>query len=534
MNRKIKGLTMLAVMLGIFVTLMASSTAYAADAKILETNVYEGNIYIFVKGISELPPEPAIQIGNTVCRTEQISSASFAQMNPFMKTLILVDNSISIPEENRVDFQKILKGIISNSNENELIKICTFSKETECLCDYTSDHSALESAVDGMDYNDQDSYLSDVLYNAVSELKTEDTYECRRIIILSDGADDNYIGYSNDEVCRYIESSQYPVYTVGIPRKNNAQQLETLFSFSRAAKTDYFYMDGSIASGDIVNAIMTDQTGICIKLTPDEALKDGSNKSLLLKLDGAEGDVELKTSVDMPFGNGSAVLPEPESETEEETADSLPSIGPESINMSVNDENIEKDGEIPIYVWILIALMLFIIIALIAMVVILLLLMRKNKGDIPDTPLTRKIPQPIKNTVLTVMNKNTRSQEKKHLGDYVGDSEKKFWHKKRIVLRNLDNPNKIYEAPIRDVVKIGRSSSQDICIYDDNEVSSRHCEILLRGGLMYLKRIECRNGTYYEGINLSTDEERPIISGGKIKMGKYQYSVELIDSDDGR
>lgn len=519
MNGRVK---ILAVVLGIFAVMTMHLTSYAADAKILQTNVYEDDIYIFVKGISELSADSVIQIGNTVCRTEQISASTFEQMNLFMRTLILIDNSKSIPEKNHADIQEILKGIISNSKENEQIKIGTFSRETAYLCDYTSDHTILENIINNISYNDQDTYLSDVLYNTISDLKAEETFACTRIIILSDGADDNFIGYTNEEVRKYVESNQYPVYTIGLSKKNNASQLETMFSFSRAANTDFFLIDGSITNEDVVSAMLTDQTGVCLKITPDERLKDGSNKSILLKLGTAEGVFEFKTSADMPFGSGGGVQPEPESAPEpiSETNSSLPIIGPTLTSEVTDDMESNENDALQGDLWIFI-LLLAVVAALFAAIVILVLIKRKKTPSPQTTPSPQPAPQPplpLDDTFIP-KNKNMLNQE----------PEKKLWADKQLVLSNLDNPNIFFKVPIKDVVCIGRRSTQDIII-DDPEASKEHCKIILRGDLMYLISCNHSNGTYYENVLAHEGDEIPIVSGGKIKIGKYQYRVELMDN----
>ena len=105
-------------------------------------------------------------------------------------------------------------------------------------------------------------------------------------IIVADGADDKAIGYTNEEVRPLISNNPYPVYTLEIQNKNNENQLETLFSFSGAAGADSF-------------------------------LLDGSEKSVLLKLKTAEGEISLTTSARMPFGNGSIRQQEEEPAVEE-------------------------------------------------------------------------------------------------------------------------------------------------------------------------------------------------------------------------
>ncbi len=528
MKQKGKRRKMAAAVMSIFVIMLASLTVYAEDAKILETNVYGGEIYIYIKGVTELPSDTSVQIGNTVCPAEQIAASAFEQLNPFMRTLILVDNSKSIPEKKHADIQAIIKGIIAGAKENEQIKIATFSKEAMFLCDYTNDHSILENIVDNISYNDQDTYLSDVLYNAILGLKSEDTYAYRRIIVLSDGADDNFIGYTNDEVRRYIESSQCPVYTIGIPQKNNSTQLETMFSFSRAAKADYFLLDENTANEDIVNAIMTDQTGICLKLNPDESLKDGSVKSILLKLGTSEGAVELKTSVEMPFGNASLVqaepetVAEPESEIQTEPESSLPSLSPTALDEETdNDDENEQKSETP-QTYIVVLIVILAVIAVLAIVAVVLIVLKQKKGRKAPAaaPAPEKPPEePPADTVMTRLPDTGQN----------GTPEKELWGKKQLILRNLDNPGIFFKVPINDAVSIGRSSTQNIVISDDEELSREHCKIFLRGELMYLKRCESSNGTYYENVALPIDGEVPIISGGKIRIGKHRYCVELVD-----
>ena len=152
-DRKWKALALFLTVIFIAVT---SLTTYAADAKILETNVYNDEIYIFIKGISGVTSDSTVQIGNKVCQPEQISASPFEQMDVFMRTLILIDNSKSIPEKNHAEIQEILKGIVSNAKENEQIKIGTFSREAAYLCDYTSDHVILENIIDSITYKGQD------------------------------------------------------------------------------------------------------------------------------------------------------------------------------------------------------------------------------------------------------------------------------------------------------------------------------------------------------------------------------------------
>ncbi|MBP3543017.1 MAG: VWA domain-containing protein [Lachnospiraceae bacterium] len=523
MNKRKKNKKKILALLAVLTLLLGLPwTVYAADMKVLHTTEYEGNIYIYIRGVSQIDSDSVIQIGNRICPTEQIAVAAFENMDNCMKTLILVDNSKSVSSQKHADIKEIIQGIIDNARENELISIATFSDEITYLCDYSNDSEVLNTALNGITYQNQDTYLGDVLYNVISELKEEESYLCTRILILSDGADDKSLGYTSDEVRSYIEKNKYLIYSVGIPGNNNSAELETMFSFSRAAETDYFLLDGSMSNEDIVDALLKDQNGICLKITPDENLKDGSNKNILLKLHTAEGEIQLTTSSDMPFGNGIKEEPETETvkETEEQTTEaSLPVL---SVSTDTDDEE-DSGGMLQNRRWLIIGAGA--IVVLLVAGICLIMWSRKNakkKAKMQEeTHQEERVPVKVEEAECTVFMGTEYTNE---------DSARRLWDdtKKQnyLVLKNLDNVNISYKVPIVDVISIGRVSTADIKL-EDTKVSRKHCEIILRGDLMYLKDCGSTNKTYYEDVVVDGGE-RPIVSGGRIKIGNYNYRVELI------
>ena len=149
--------------------------------------------------------------------------------------------------------------------------------------------------------------------------------------------------------------------------------------------------------------------------------------------------------------------------------------------------------------------------------VFFVLLKKKKTSDAPN-PVLPPEPEPIEDS--TRLGFQPR---------FDSAPEKELWGNKHLILKNLDVPNIFFKVPITETVSIGRRSTQDIMI-DDPEVSREHCKITLRGGLLYLQNYSKSNGTYYENVLVHEGDEVPIVNGGKIKMGQYQYSVELIDN----
>ena len=93
------------------------------------------------------------------------------------------------------------------------------------------------------------------------------------------------------------------------------------------------------------------------------------------------------------------------------------------------------------------------------------------------------------------------------------------------MLTNLDKPGVQFKKSIGQEISIGRENT-DIVISGDDRLSRKHCKIILRGHLLYLKDLNSKNGTFYQETRIY--DETPIVSGGKIKIGRYHYSVELI------
>lgn len=520
MNAK-KKIVMAALLSAIL--LMMPLTAYAADAKVLETKAYGEDIYIFIKGISEITSETTVQIGNTVCQPEQISTAAFEKMDVYMNTIILIDNSMSIPVKSHGDIAEILNAHISGAGENERIKIGTFAEEATYLCDYTNDHNVLQGVVENIAYSNQSTYLSDVLYGTVSQIKEEKSSVCTRIIIFSDGADDNFIGYTNEEVRGYIEKNQCPVYTVGVVN-NNAQALETMFSFSRAAKTEYFLLDGTVSNEDIANAFLSDRNGICLKISPDESLKDGSSKSIMLKLNTADGVVELTTNVDMPFGAGiDKNVAEPDTEPESEIKTSLPTITPANLddNAGRNDDGKTKSGAA---LWIAL-----ITCAIIVAVAAIIFVLRRNAKK--QMQKTQDEAEDLKKD--PIQNKNEGRQNVEEIRHTIMQSElgRNTVHlfgngaSFNIILTEMDSPARTFEVPIKDGVLIGYDAVCDIQIKNDDYISGKHCTIEQRGGKFYLADAHSTNGTFLNGSRISAMTE--IVSGNVIKIGDTRLKFEV-------
>lgn len=517
----------------LFLSCLSPMSVHAAGARVMSTVVSEDSMYTYIKGVSDIQSDSSVQIGNTVCDSADISAAKIADLETPIRTLFLIDNSQSIPDGSHETIQNILQDLIESAMAGEQFRIGTVSDDVQYLCEFTDDIEILNSVIGSLSYQDQDTYLSDVLYNVISELRAENTYVYTRIVVISDGADDKAIGYTNDEVRSLIENNPYPVYTIGIPASGNDSELETMFSFSRASSADYILLDGETSVEDVVSILLEDQNNYCIRVNLDQTLQDGSSKSVLLKVSTSEGMVELTTRVDMPFGTGITTEETEEEESEEEQGEDLPvlEITP------VSEEEQKSGSSVPL--WLLTAVGVLMVLA--AIFACFLLLRKKKTEELlkQQEEEKKRLEQEAEERIRKEKEREIQKVEEPEesaIKDTVYDREEiedkytyGLWDRRKgnyyLLLTNLDNPDIRFKKPIKEEISIGRENT-DIVITGDDRVSRNHCKVILRGHLLYLKDMDSKNGTFYQDTRIY--EETPIVSGGKIKIGRYRYSIELV------
>lgn len=509
--------------------------AKAAGERIVCTLVKENSIYIYIQGISEVQSGTA-QIQKSACAEGSLSVGKLADLDIPVRTVILIDNSQSISASYHEPIQEILTGLIDEALEKEEFKIGTMSDTVTYLCDYTSDKEILKQIAAGLEYHDQDTYLSNILYEEISAMNQENSGIFTRIIVIADGADNKTAesGRTVEEVYKLLAASGYPIYTIGTKEKNNDSQLTNLYAFSRETSSESYQLDGSSETSAIIEALSENRNSIiCIRINPDDSLLDGREKAILLKLSTAEGEVELRTEAEMPFGE--AVLQEDEkkeepkeqggSDTENGQGTGRHVISPSGDGGTGTGENGDEDKSIPM------ALIVGIIAAFIILVgiIILLLFLRKKKTETATNGKGQsKADDPNNGEIKTRL----LMHEKKGDGPTVLiapiDNPEKLWKKKYILLKCREKRGEIYKEPIQDAILIGREREENnINLNEDEKVSHSHCKIILRGELLSIKDLGSLNGTFYQGRRIS--EETPLISGDEVQIGEYHYTVELME-----
>lgn len=519
------------------VMMLCSMTALAADTGIVESFTGDDSVSLYVTGMPETTGDIYVQIGTS---TGTITSAKpLTELDASMKTLVMIDNSLSIKRGEQKKIAELLQNLISDRDKGEQIAIATFSEGINWLTEYTLDYSTLKQAVDGITYQNQSTYLTDVLYELITNdflTDKEDIYH--RIIIISDGVDNKSLGYTKEELYRLLTENPYPVHTVGCSNGKNNEELENMFALSRMTKGTDFLLKDIDNMLTISDSLKLDRNVQKLVIAPSADVMDGSRKTI--KLSFGEGDTMSDMSVDviMPQKEKPAEV-QPQQESEEPQQESEEPLQ-ESSNESSDDtkpntweilqgniqnivQKLTNRTDIPVHIWIAI------LIAAIFLVALIIYLLgssikrnRKKKGSIQKPKKKRSRGKKwFENKDKTVF-----------IGSDMGDNIDEtigIWDMpsgNTITLTDINNVSKSFQTPLSGSIVVGRKKGKcDIVLDYEPSVSSTHCEISKKNGKYYIKDLQSSNGTFVNEIQVFSETE--IFPGSIIILGRLEMQFEV-------
>jgi pSer/pThr/pTyr-binding forkhead associated (FHA) protein len=95
-----------------------------------------------------------------------------------------------------------------------------------------------------------------------------------------------------------------------------------------------------------------------------------------------------------------------------------------------------------------------------------------------------------------------------------------------LVLKDVQNPEKIFKYPLDGKVTLGRNVDKvNIAIDYNRTVSGQHCQIYTRNNRFYINDLNSANKTYVNGRVITGETE--ITPGTKIRLGEVEFSVEM-------
>lgn len=491
---------------------MACSIAVFANgqAAVIESYSGEDSISMYVSGIDGDIANISAQIGTNMA--EKVSSQVISDMEVPMQTLVMLDNSLSISKSDREKIAALMHDIIADRMTGEQIAIATFSENISYIIDYTDDYGTLKTAVEGIEYQDQETYLTDVLYELLSAERLSDKNDIyRRIVIISDGVDNKSLGYTKEELLSLLGEYSLPIYSVGCSTGKNNEQLENMFALSRMTSAECFLLTDIENTLDISSALKRDRSVVKFLVKPTPADMDGTKKAVKLTFNVGTEQVDLSTEIKMPQKQMEIVETTETESVEEETSEEL----------VVEEE--QEETNLPVVL--IIVFCVLAVLAIIGIIILLILLKKRRKVEFEG----------IDDSILRDLELNVPDQTSKTeiITSFTrGDDDDKtcmIWNENssyHVILTDVESPMKSFQMPLNSSIIIGRK--QGVCgivIDYDKSVSGRHCQISVRNGKFYISDLQSSNGTYVNDNKILSEVE--IFSGTIIKLGRLKLRFEV-------
>ncbi len=513
----------LLVFTSILLHIMAWTAAAAEPGTIVSYGLEGERLILYVQGAGTAEGLQC-QIGTTPCT--DITIELMTEQEVPVKTLLLIDNSLSVKQKYRPTINEIMNNLAANRIPGEQITVAAFSDKITYLLEGSSDYAQLKQVLDGITYQDQETYLTDVLYEVLTAWNQEGDATFKRIVIVSDGVDNKAIGYTKEELYELLKQHLYPIYTIGCSSGGNdgGDALKNMFALSRMTNGESWLLDEVTDSMAVANAVAQGNLlwKVSVALPPE--LCDGTARAVKLTVVADGQPMEGTATVGMPFVAAVPTQPEtePETTTEEETEEE------EETEAEIEEEPEDSTKKMIIMIAIFGSCGLLIIAAV---TVLIVRAVKKNKKENEFEMAPVNAYQDVSAAQgfggsavspgggLSGLSRDTGS----NTAMVWGDSQRTYM----LVLTDLNNPVRTFEAPLRTSVVIGRSRSGgcQIILDYDRSVSHRHCQIQVANGQIRVMDLGSRNGTLVNGKRVI--QEAVLNSGSVLTLGNLKMKVEL-------
>lgn len=498
--------------------MLGSMPAYAAGSgRIVEFVLKDSQLTAFVKNAGE-PVAVSAALGRTAC--DDVYYQTITDAGTKIYTLILIDNSLSIPENSRSAIRTELLEWIAARNGNDAFAVGTVSSQVSIVRDFTADYVQLKEAIETIQYKNQEVYLTDALYGYLvnDPFHVDDENIFYRILLISDGADNKSLGYTKDELLSLLKERSVPVYMMGVGGGTSAnnETLENMFALARATGGETFLLRDLSNTASLVSVMENDRSNLVVTVGIPEAAQDGSLQTLTITLQDQDGGsmVVLQDGIRMPL----AIAGSPQDGDSSERGEAMPG----------DKTPAEKEFSFLLIVGIVAA-------AVVVLVIILVVILsgRRKKTVHEATPqfaamASAKQEQSSQEQIVRqeAIREAEGTQYLEKPDDGAGTVQ--LWGQDdicRITLTDIHSPEKYYQVSMESSLTIGASIGSDICLDYDRTVSRTHCEIVREGKALFLINHSQSNGTLLNGVRVTA--KTPLVSGSTIKMGRVEMRIQI-------
>lgn len=474
---------------------------------IAQTQIMNDQMFLYVNGVSEIQ-SAEIQIGTELCTDVTVQRLSDME-NVNIDTLIMIDNSLSISEKNREKQKEVLKNIVRNHQEHERFSVVTFAEKITSEINFSEDYEGHLKAIENIGYVDQDTYIIDAIYEAVEKIMDERGNNYKRIVIISDGVDDNKTGFTKDELIRLLEKKRCPIHSVASLWKKSEGGVENMFEISRTTNSKYFLLDDYENVEEISQQLTDDYKAYAISCTLPEGVMDGGKKQVKAMLKNVNGETEVEAEIVMPFIqiNGKQ------------------KVSPSPKPLKTSKEDKEKQDTNDLYIKYIFACIGGIaVVGSVSITVTLFLLKKKKKQEISFEYLKEKsssyISEEEEDGDETILIPRKKQEDE--------DETVIMWKDNRTVvlkITNVNKPEQVLTRALMGELILGRKRECDLTFDQEKTVSGTHCKLSLENGKVYVEDLGSSNKTWINCREVLQREE--VHSGDQIKMGALELRIDF-------
>ncbi len=516
-NKKSK--VLVSYMLVCLMLILFPVQAFAStDIDLMQYRANVDRIQLYVTGLEE--GQTAIgQIGRKEAQVEIGTEAVSVH------TIILVDNSLSITTQNQKKIQDVISQYVQQKPENEVVSVAVYGENITYLLEKETDGQKIVDAMSQITYQNQDSYLTDILYEEMERLDSEQEYV--RFVVATDGVDNKAIGYTKEELTKRLEEDNYPIYALGCIYKDNTSELENFFALARSTNAKYFLLDDYEEFTEVVNGLAESVSQVVLHV-PDE-YRDGSLQNVLLTFTGDSGSKEISCELRMPFQVEEIVVEETIESTVEETVVEETTVV-ETVEQPTVIETVEApveeaEGGIDI---VTIGAVLLLVVAVVG-----LLLSKKGGKKKEKAEPKKKGKEKAKNVTPLSFDEPEDDERTVILGGGGYDSDVTMILDDRqsdykVVLTDVNNASRVFSYPLIDnSVIIGRSkeAGAQLVINYKGSISKTHCKVSFMNGRFYVNDENSSNGTFVNGRRITGMTE--FENGAIFKLGEFEATVMM-------
>ena len=541
-NGVIRGIAIY-VLLAVVISFFGINGAYAAERTVIVGTVTDNKkVSVYVKGFAESDSFTAL-VGS---KEVKISEKSTVAKDPIpMKTLLLVDNSVGADQNTKKMFSSFMENYVADKGSHEMISIGVFGEKYSICVDYTDDYVTLINAVKGISYAERKTYLTDVLYEIAEKNKENTETSYRRVVLLTDGVEDESIGYTRDELYGLLEENRFPVYVLGSKTKNNSSQLESAFAVSRKSGAKSYILNEVDDMLDVAEELKDDEKIVRLSFVLDDDMLDGSEKTVKISNGSSSATAEIRMPQKAVSESSSALAQEPlnisidedmtTGSAKKDDAKTTKGDGsPRSIFDEITEITEEKKDEsfadklINFFknYWLYFAIGGGVLIILIIVLIIVHSSRKKKKMSEPEQ--VNQFEQPADPYYQMPADLGSDETVKiNYAPDVDSDATVRLWENKTayVFLQDVNRPEMSFRQIVNGTMTIGRSASKNMIVINyDKSISGRHCEITLKEGVFYIKDSGSSNGTFVNNERITG--ETALNNGDYINLGQTTLVFE--------